>query len=255
MMKKTITLMMLALLGMSQMAAQDYEYVPFVREGVKWIYSIQDYNYHADYYTNPARGDNRIYRTIEIKGDTVIGGKTYKAVHKYSGDAIDMENDTIPVYLREEDKKVYAIVPDARHYDDCMLGNYYYQCQQEYADSVLSGNEFILYDFKDPISYWSRWNSDEDEWFNVNLQMDTVAVGDHLAKRYLNTNSAWDGFQIIEGIGAFGGNSYPLAFFIPLFPGEHVTERYNLEYVVDDNVVIYPQDMLRTGTCRSYARG
>ena len=29
---------LLALLGMTQAAAQDYEYVPLVREGVKWVY-------------------------------------------------------------------------------------------------------------------------------------------------------------------------------------------------------------------------
>ena len=37
-MKKTFVLVLLALLGMTQLAAQDYEYVPFVREGVKWVY-------------------------------------------------------------------------------------------------------------------------------------------------------------------------------------------------------------------------
>ena len=36
-MKKTLLLSILALLGMTQAAAQEYEYVPFVREGVKWV--------------------------------------------------------------------------------------------------------------------------------------------------------------------------------------------------------------------------
>ena len=35
-MMKKILVLLLALLGMSQVVAQDYEYVPFVREGVKW---------------------------------------------------------------------------------------------------------------------------------------------------------------------------------------------------------------------------
>ena len=52
-MKKTLLISFLALLGMTQAVAQEYEYVPFVREGVKWVYYIDDYNYHVDFYTNP----------------------------------------------------------------------------------------------------------------------------------------------------------------------------------------------------------
>ena len=48
-MKKTLLISILALLGMTQAAAQEYEYVPFVREGVKWTYSIQDYHFEKDY--------------------------------------------------------------------------------------------------------------------------------------------------------------------------------------------------------------
>ena len=36
-MKKTILFTLLALLSLAQTAAQDYEYIPFVREGVKWL--------------------------------------------------------------------------------------------------------------------------------------------------------------------------------------------------------------------------
>ena len=47
-MKDTI-IAILALLGMSQAMAQEYEYVPFVREGVKWVYSI----YNSDVWNIP----------------------------------------------------------------------------------------------------------------------------------------------------------------------------------------------------------
>ena len=98
-----------------------YEYVPFVREGVKWTYSIQEYHYEEDYLTNPARGDNVVYRTLEIKGDTVINGKTYKAVHMCTDDVYSEPKDVVPVYLREEDKMVYGIVPDSTFYDDALV--------------------------------------------------------------------------------------------------------------------------------------
>ena len=93
-MNKSLFLILLALLGMSQAVAQEYEYVPFVREGVKWAYYITNYRYSEEYLTNPARGDNINYYTLELKGDTVINGKTYKVMHKYSGDAINPESDT-----------------------------------------------------------------------------------------------------------------------------------------------------------------
>lgn len=47
-MKQTI-ITIVALLGMAQAVAQEYEYVPFVREGVKWVYSI----YNSDVWNIP----------------------------------------------------------------------------------------------------------------------------------------------------------------------------------------------------------
>ena len=117
-MKRLLIISMLALLGMTQAVAQEYEYVPFVREGVKWVYRV-----HNDSWTpNPALPAGTFYFNLEFKGDTIINGKTYKAMHKYFGDAINEENDTVPIYMREEDKVVYGIIPDGRRYTDCPVG-------------------------------------------------------------------------------------------------------------------------------------
>ena len=83
-MKKTILITLLALLGMIQAVAQEYEYVPFVREGVKWVYF---YIYKPGYYVPGP--ELKVYLTLEFKGDTVINGKTYKAMHKYFGESIN----------------------------------------------------------------------------------------------------------------------------------------------------------------------
>ena len=81
-------LAIVAQLGIGQLAAQTYEYVPFVREGVKWVCL----------YDNPIQGmgyeDGFIpfgvhYYTLEMKGDTMINGKAYKPVNLYSGESID----------------------------------------------------------------------------------------------------------------------------------------------------------------------
>ena len=238
-MKKTLLISFLALLGMTQAAAQEYEYVPFVREGVKWTYYITDYQYHKDYITNPARGDNVAYRTLEIKGDTVINGLTYKKMHKYSGETINAENDTVPVYLREENKKVYAFVPEFKFYDDCYVGNWLTFSEVE-ATAIRMGQEFLLYDFEDAITYWESF---DNEWTLLKpLSVDTITVGNHLVKRYKDQNNR---FTIIEGIGATGMNSYPLGFFMPLTTGIHTTEYYGLEKVVEDGEVIYPENLDR----------
>ena len=220
-----------------------YEYVPFVREGVKWTYSIQDYHYEEDYQTNPARGNNKVYRTLEIKGDTVINGKTYKAVHMCTDDVYSEPKDVVPVYLREEDKMVYGIVPDSNFYDDAFV------CTSPFcfppSDAVYSGEEFLLYDFQDPVTYWE--NLINDDWYSIPLQLDTIEVGEHYAKRYFDGRQEGDYFQVIEGIGATGMNSYPLAFFMPVTTGIHTTEYYSLEKVVENGEVIYPQILWRTG--------
>ena len=75
-MKTKLLLLILALLGMSQAVAQEYEYVPFVREGVKWVY----------FYDNPfnaevlGMADSIQYYSFELKEDTVIDSKSYKPV-------------------------------------------------------------------------------------------------------------------------------------------------------------------------------
>ncbi len=217
----------------------EYEYVPFVREGVKWTYSIQDYHYETDYLTNPARGDNKVYRTLEIKGDTIINGKTYKAVHMCVDDQFSEPKDIVPVYLREEDKMVYGIVPDGNFYDDAFI------CTTPFCfpprDDTYSGEEFLLYDFQNMVTYWDNLLIDDD-WYNLPLRLDSVQVGGHYAKRYFDERQEGDYFQVIEGIGATGMNSYPLGFIMPVTTGIHTTEYYSLEKVVENGEVIYPQN-------------
>ena len=215
----------------------DYEYVPFVREGVKWVYAINDYQWR-DYNNNPANGDFIAHRTLELRGDTVINGKLYKAMHKCVDDEISEPSDVVPIYLREEDKKVYGIVPDGVSYDDAPIGDFFFGTR-EYFNAILSGEEFLLYDFQNPVAYWdsislnSSWNPELLEFFH--LYVDTIAVGDHLVKSYHNSS---DDFKIIEGIGLICDSSYPLGFFLPVSTGVH-GEYYWLETVIEDGKVIY----------------
>ena len=233
---------MLALLGITQMVAQDYDYVPFVREGVKWVYTYENYG-GMSRPANPNLAYGTVYLTLELKGDTVINGKTYKAMHKYYGDAINTVNDTIPVYLREEDKVVYGIVPDGKTYPDCPIGNIY-----DYAllNNLENGDEFILYNFQDPQAYWRNLFSpdmseaDFEEIFCDFVLQSTsfMNIGTHMAKCYNFGN-----FRMIEGIGVDGKSSvwfgYTLFPWRPIYAGVSLDVLFKIRYVTEGDEIIY----------------
>ena len=228
-MKRLLIITILAVMGLSQALAQEYEYVPFVREGVKWVYSIwEDYGFEKP--NNPTRGDNVYYRKLELREDTVINGKTYKAMHKCVDDEMSEPSDVIPIYLREEDKRVYGIVPDGKFYDDAPIGDFRFGTQ-EYFDAIHSGQEFLLYDFKDPIAYWDSINNHTFNYFKP-FKVDTIMVGNHLAKRYKGI----DGFgpTLIEGIGWVYPTCYPLGFFINR-EEQPYGEGYDLRIVIEND--------------------
>ena len=224
-MKNLIFITLLALLGMSQAVAQEYEYVPFVREGVKWVY----HKFHSD---APYSPPNMVPLTLEFKGEAEINGKTYKAMHKYYGDAINEDNDTIPIYMREEDKVVYGIIPDGRWYEDCLI--YVLFTFNEY-----SGEEFIIYDFNDQDAFWeSRLNQFLEESYGGCLAIDIIQLGSHQAKRYTNLYCGNE-FYCIEGVGidqyTYG---YTLGFFMP-FWNDGTGTTFHLSHVIEEGKIIY----------------
>ena len=239
-MKKTILITLLALLGIAQSMAQEYEYVPFVREGVKWVYGI--FNDDPFYGPDPNFPVGITYLTLEFKGDTVINGKTYKAMHKYSGKSINQENDTIPVYMREENKVVYGIVPDGIFYNDCPIGLW---VDQEFYDLKSSGEEFVLYDFNDPIAFCDLVLNEKNDYFGEyqHLYTDTIIIGNHKVKRYVG--SFIDNFYNVEGIGYDGVSCYPLFLWWNLWLGAEA--QFGLSHVVKDGEIIYKGMRYRNG--------
>ena len=216
-MKKILLITLLALLGMIQTVAQDYEYVHFVREGVKWICD-EPYS-HIAYIGHH-------YFTLELSGDTVINGKSYKAMHKYSGDAINKLNDTIPVYLREDNKVVYGIVPEGKTYPDCPVGMNWWPEAREVIDS---GQEFILYDFNDPVNFIKDnfkypVEGTPNGYYPRYVLTDQIELAGKKVNRY-----SFDLSYVIEGVGCDGYDSgYPLS---PLYK--------KLYFVIDNGDTIY----------------
>ena len=234
---KKLIFIMLALLGMTQATAQEYEYVPFVREGVKWVYYY--INNDGLYPPYPYLPVGTVPLTLEFKGDAEFNGKTYKAMHKYYGNAINVENDTIPIYMREEDKVVYAIIPDGEFYSNCPIGNHATMDGTILDnDAIHEGREFILYDFNNPINYWDSIVENSLDWYYdlYTLNIDTIEVSNHLAKRYVG--NIISEFHMIEGIGIDGHYSYTLSFFMPMILGLG-GPIFHLSHVVENGNIIY----------------
>ena len=220
-MKKTILITLLALLGMIQMVAQEYEYVPLVREGVKWVYQ--------------ANGLQSSQYTVEFFGDSVIDGKTYKALHKYHGESINKDNDTIVAFMREENKVVYSIVPDGKTIPECPVGNWR---DTELSAQIVAGEEYVLFDFNDPITFLSKYNNEVlADYGDIVFPIisDKVTVGNHLANRYIFRTNGED-YCLVEGVGYDGiYYSYPFAACY----GGNGSYIFLFKYMLENDSVIY----------------
>ena len=245
-MKKTIFFFVLSLMGISQAVAQEYEYVPFVREGVKWVYF-----YNNDFASNVFDMPEGIqYYSFEMEGVVLINDKLYKPVkltHYFDSGGRDKEmEDFIPVYLREEDKVVYAIHPDGIQHPKCPVAiDRYIGYPSQGLPLTTSSEEFILYDFNDPKAFY-------DTFFEVKniscefeglgpyveyLNADTMIIGNHRSKCH-HLKSLYDiDNKIIEGIGYDGTAGMPLFYFEIFIAGLGV--KYYLSHVIEDGEIIY----------------
>ena len=228
-MRRALFLTLLALLGMAQAIAQD-GYTPFVREGVQWVC------YFVHYWDNDYMGfqPGQTFFTLELKGDTVINGKEYKMMHKYSGIGINPDDDTVLACLREENRIVYVIIPEGMASNSFLVG------YGELWDSVVgnslynmakSGQEIILYEFNETEAYYKYIYALERDNFNY-LGIDKVDVGGQQVNRHTFNHYGFD-FYIIEGIGYDGFYpGYPLSYGEEMYP-------YFLSHVVQDGKIIY----------------
>jgi len=231
-MKKTILFTLLALLGMTQAVAQEYEYVPFIREGVKWVFCYR--NPFVEGALDMPEGIQ--YYSFEMDGEVLIGDKYYKPVrltHFVDKNGYSKEvEDFIPVYLREENKIVYAIMPDGILHPKCPVGFFSFISPPNHDLPITTTNqEFKLYDFNDPTSLYGT--SVYAEYVGANIE----TIGHHQCKCH-HYNWAYDeNSVIIEGIGYDGGAGFPLFYFEFFITGLQVT--YGLSHVIEDGEIIY----------------
>jgi len=234
-MKNSVFILLFTLLYISQAVAQEYEYVPFVREGVKWVYCY-DNPFSNDTYNMP---EGLQYYCFEMKGDIQIGDKFYKPVvltHYFDNDGNKKEvEDYIPVYLREENKVVYAIHPDGIWYAQCPIGyGWFVSMPSQELPFTTSNEEFILYDFNDPVELYAVAEGvGSVEYCATGLM--TICGQQRKCHHYRTWYSEDD--NIIEGIGYDGAAGFPLYYFYVSNNGFQVT--YGLSHVIENGEVIY----------------
>ena len=154
-MKKTLLIILLALLGMTQAVAawDSSDYLPIVREGVKWVNEKVIIN-HGD--------TTRYYYTYEFSGyDSIctnLAGEINNACYYYTGSYLDVEHDSLIAGMR--DNGMVTFVRNNAYYalywEDMI--NYVNNEGKEYRlmfplAGYTDGGTMIIYNFNNP-----KWN-------------------------------------------------------------------------------------------------
>ena len=148
-MKRIIVIMLVSVaVGLTSYAD---DYLPLLREGVKWVYLEKFHGMTEDF--SDATVDTRFY-TIELKGDTVVDGNTYKKCYRYSDtewdydlciEGINCSKSEPAALLREEGRVVYAYNAN-NVFVDHAASDYFYLWAID--DWTANGEKDIkLYDF------------------------------------------------------------------------------------------------------------
>ena len=259
-MKKTILFTMLALLGITQAAAEVESYPGLVREGVKWVNEkvIID---HGD--------TTRYYYTYEFSGcDTLtnLPGEINQACYYYTGETLDTERDSLIAGMRNGYKEATCYRNNA--YNEAILNDRLLFQVQMYAD----GGTRILYRFGEYIDpytferdnwlriyhlacqyYWTEYNPEETENVLTEenfIMIDPVEIEDISCKRSAHINEQGDTMcYVVESIGF---DSYDMGDLLTPFtrkpdPDADYQEYCGLSHVIKDGQIIYKGMRYREG--------
>ena len=199
-MKKILTMMLLALLCSIAAQAQENDYQPLVREGVKWHYS-------RVYGDQP----NEEACVMFFEGDSIVNDVTYKKCVEISSSG----NRRVAALMREKDKVVYSIGGRG------VLGAH----EGEYE------GEIVLYDFHNPLNMYPSEYVEE----GMELIPSTVMVDGIPHNCY---TSSFDYFNIfVEGIGLDGSGTLS-DLELEVLTSTHY-QYTGLSYVEENGDIIY----------------
>lgn len=222
-MKKLFGILVLLLFNGGDLAyALKYEYVPQVREGVEWGYC----------YGGIYESDNIHFFRLQFEGTTEINGKEYHNLYRYDTFFLFSFAKSPIAWMREEDKKVYAI-----------LNPEYKELERHYQTEVFSdapdGAEMLLMDYG-LYPGQSFEIGDGEEQVAVCLDVESVIIGNMERKMFTLGISEYgiprysDTYKFVEGIGPIstyfpGKGSFIFTFNELVFGGVLPTDSWLYE--------------------------
>ena len=247
-MKKTLLISILALLGMTQAAAQwdGSDYLPIVREGVKWVNEKVIIN-HGD--------TTSYYYTYEFNGKDSVGSNDMSAhldnaLYYYTGNSLDTEQDSLIAGLSDGYPYLYEV---------SFFRNHAYDAVKTEGRNMIelpmytNGGTRTLYrfggwgliDFFLMIQEWTHEFNPEQEVFLTSenfTEVEPIEIEGHSCSRYAYVKENGDTMcYVVEGIGFDSRNMGDLLtpFTREPDPDADYQEYCGLCHVVKDGQIIY----------------
>ena len=251
-MKNTILSILLALLGMTQMVAQNDDYLPIVREGVKWVNEkviINNGDTTHYYYTYEFCGkdSDELYTNLE--------GDINNACYYYTSDNLDVEKDSLIAGLRDVNTNV-----------TCFRNNAYLKVLSEKRSLfrllyASDGGTWTLYQFFSPgdclnyyfnVQYYELYPNGGEPILTTDnfIVIDPIEIEGVECIRCAYYDEQGNPLAyIVEGIGF---DSYDMGDLLTPFtrrpdPTADYQEYCGLSHVVKDGKIIYKGMRYREG--------
>ncbi|MBR5725786.1 MAG: hypothetical protein IKX56_03520 [Muribaculaceae bacterium] len=260
-MKKTLLITMLALLGMSQAVAEESDYLPIAREGVKWVNEKIIIN-HGD--------TTRYYYTYEFSGKDSTGSNYMSshvdnACYYYTGKNLNVEQDSLIAGISDNYPYPFEV---------SFFRNHAYDAVKEEGRNLIElpmyadGGTRTLYYFKkyyypesgtiDFIDYiidfflWLQEVSDSEIFLTREnfIKIDPLIIEDIECCRYVYLSEEGQPLAyLVEGIGF---DSYDLGDLLTPFtrkpdPDADYQEWCGLSHVIKNGEIIYKGMRYREG--------
>lgn len=240
-MKKTLLIILLALLGMTQAAAQETPAMQLVQEGVKWINEKVIIN----------QGDTTsYYYTYEIQGDDTewhqYSSGNAKLCHYYTGESIDYSNDSIISSLEQRvvggavdcynNWAFDKVVQEGRNImphifwigmDD---GELLYRFWHDHPEYMIATHYYLIHQVIPILT---------EENFTM---IEPIEIDGYICNRYAYVKENGDTMcYLVEGIGFDSRNMGDLLtpFTREPDPDADYQEYWGLSHVVKDGKIIY----------------
>ena len=247
-MKKTLLITILALLGMTQAAAQwdGSDYLPIVREGVKWVNEKVIIN-HGD--------TTSYYYTYEFNGKDSVGSNDMSAhldnaLYYYTGNSLDTEQDSLIAGLSDGYPYLYEVSFFRNHAYDAVKteGRNMIELPM-YTDggtrTLYRFGGWGLIDFFLMIQEWTHEFNPEQEVFLTSenfTEVEPIEIEGISCRRYSYVKENGDTMcYVVEGIGFDSRNMGDLLtpFTREPDPDADYQEYCGLCHVVKDGQIIY----------------